>query len=470
MFSLKYKATQSSYGSNFVFGVLPNRKDALDSLNVNVHVTNHEAKNVSAIIFPPANGDPVEQVITPHETWVYVSDDDPVFSPMERNKGFRVTTTAGETIGVTISLHDSVGDGAYRVLPCRSYSTVQQYEYFVPYGNEITTILLVADQNGTSMSLASPLSLSIPADLSPSGSNVSLSAVNITLHDRQTFLLMTDSTESSFIKINSNKPIALFFGHPDSIAQGLFPSSDFMGGQMPPTVTWGKTFVFGTFVANPALVIFIAASNNSTLEYVCDNLPSTTVTLGEGQTQTIEVAASSYCTAISSSPTAAVISSLLHPGAFDGDRSLTVLSPVEQYLESVTFPPIANFLPIPCTGESDDCVLVVISATAGDSFNATQVLVDNTSLSEDVWTPAQLPNGTTLGYVAYQQLNESVHTIRSTSSETRIGVVVYRIFFLQALSFSAGTNLSPLHGMSASLYTLRSLLSVPTYLFTFSKK
>ena len=352
-------------------------------------------------------------------------------------------------------LDPNKGDGAYRVLPYLDYTTVEQYEYLVPYGSNISSVLLVAAENGTIVHLSSPLPLSIPTDLNPAGYAENLVAVNITLHELQTFLLTTDSSEYSFIKITSASPIAVFFGNPTAQIIGAFDQAfgtDFMGGQMPPTVNWGQSFLIPVFPLDPASVLFIASTDNTTLQHTCSggSAESNTYTLAGGQVHTVHVVAGESCSAVASKPVATVFVSLFPQDPdfllFDGGRSLTVLPPVEQFLENVTFPPIANFLfdPLQCP----QCDLVAILATTINNASISQVFVDGALLGEDVWTTVQLPNGTVLGFVTNQAFNKSVHVIQSASSDTRIAAVVHRISLFKALSFSAGTNLLPLQGIS----------------------
>ena len=456
-----HEATQNSYGSDFILGFLPFGLDTMGSPKLNIHVTNHENETVKALI-SGSNTNVSNNSIPAHATWIYAPEEDPVYSQAERNKGFRVASF-GKTIGVTISVHDlNNGDSAYRVLPYLDYSNVEQYEYFVPYGNSINSVLLVAAENETIIHLTSPLPLSIPADLSPSGHTENLAAVNITLHELQTFLLTTDSSEYSFIKISSNVPIAVFFGNPVAQVIGAFGqlySTDFMGGQMPPTVTWGQSFLIQVFPLDPASIVFIASNNSTTLQHTCSGADSNTYTLAEGEVSTIDVVAGLSCSAVSSKPMAVIFISLFPQDEsftfFDGGRSLTVLPPVEQFLESVMFPPIANFPSDQCA----QCDLVAILATAGTNSNISQVhvLVDGTLLGEDVWMTVQLPNGTILGFVTNQMFNLAVHTIQSTSSDTRIAAVVHRITLFKAVTFSAGTNLLPLHGKFSIVTHLQSL-------------
>ena len=111
-------------------------------------------------------------------------------------------------------------------------------------------------------------------------------------------------------------------------------------------------------------------------------------------------------------------------------------------MESVIFPSILSHGADRCA----QCEVVAILATAGIDTNISQVLMDGTLLGKDVWTAVQLPNGSILGYVTNQEFNLSVHTIQSTSSDTRIAAVVHVINLFRALSVLAGTNLLPLQG------------------------
>ena len=441
-----FAARQNSYGSDFILGFLPFPPEDLEYLEVNIHVTNHENETVKVLI--SGNNTTVSNNSIPaRATWIYTPEEGPVFNQVERNKGFRVTSF-GRTVGVTISVHaPNGGDGAYRVLPYLVYNIVDQYEYFVPYGNSISSVLLVAAENGTVVRLSSPRPLDIPADLNPSGHNESLVAVNITLHELQTFLLTTDSSEYSFVKITSAVPVAVFFGNPTAPIIGSdeqIYGTDFMGGQMPPTVAWGQSFLVRVFPIDPASIIFIASRDNTTLQHTCGGTADNyTHTLAEGQVSSVDVVQGESCSAFASKPTAAIFVSLFPLFFFyDGGRSLFVLPPVEQFLERVLFPSIANFSWTGCA-QCDD---VAILATAGTNANISQVLMDDTLLGEDVWTAVPLPNGDVLGFVTNQTFNRSVHMIESTSSNTRIAAVVHRINLFKALSFSAGTNLLPLQG------------------------
>ena len=116
---------------------------------------------------------------------------------------------------------------------------------------------------------------------------------------------------------------------------------------------------------------------------------------------------------------------------------LTRIIPVLRY---ITFTAIAKFL---FDSGCDQWDLVAILVTSGINSNLYQVVLDGTmtSLSEDAWTTVELPSGTILGSVTNLGFNLSVHTIQSTSSDTRITAIVHRITLFKALTFSAGTTL-----------------------------
>ena len=314
------EATQSSYGSVFILGFLPFDPDSSDYLDVKIHVTNHENAPVQVLI-SGSNTTVLNDSIPAHATWIFSPEEGLVVDQFERNKGFRVTSF-GRTVGVTISVYEpNRGDGAYRVHPYLVYSAVDQYEYFVPYGNSISSLLLVAAENGTIVHLSSPLPLDIPADLNPSGYNESLVSVNITLHELQTFLLTTDSSEYSFVKITSSVPIAVFFGHHIAKVIGAFEQifgTDFMGGQMPPTVTWGQSFLIQVFPIDLASIVFLASSDNTTLQHTCGVAADNhTYTLAEGQVSTADVEAGESCSAVASKPVATIFIYIVSSRSFD---------------------------------------------------------------------------------------------------------------------------------------------------------
>ena len=78
-----------------------------------------------------------------------------------------------------------------------------------------STALIVAAHDNTSIAITPTQTLTIPADLSSSGSDMNVTkgdTISISLHYLQTFLL-TSHSDLSGTKVTSDKPIAFFSSH-----------------------------------------------------------------------------------------------------------------------------------------------------------------------------------------------------------------------------------------------------------------
>lgn len=387
----------------------------------------HSPIGVVNVTVPPLDSKVTVIFFPPNSSQIIVSSP----STEERSKGIKVVACCGKKIGVTVTVHEFYGlfvGGAYQVFPTWDYG-IDTYEYWVPVDVVTNTILLVAAHNETIIKLNASFAVEIPADLSPIGSTTKLSHVEFTLHHCQTFLIQDANRNSSKINILTNKPIALFYGNPNLSLSSNTNRSDFIGEQLPPTITWGQNFIFGSFSANDALLGLIAAQDLTQVDFACTKGEQASVKVNNGDTRYFGIISEqNACTVSASGP---VFISILSIG------SIMILPPTEQYVKTVKFPSVASFFSYP------NYLEVVVMATA-DGFNSSKLLVGEQFLQDSKWTAVQLANGTILGYITYQQLNDEVKSVRSLDPEIGISAAIY---YFQTFSFIAGMGLSPINGL-----------------------
>ncbi len=288
----------------------------------------------------------------------------------ERNKGIRIYSKDGDPISVVALAEEIQSADAFKVLPC-IYQPSNGYEYYavsvaisrivVPPGDDAdqfpeetvefspiegrSALVIVTTEDDTTLLitptqpielLADDLKNEIPNELFQEGGQVRAGqTISITLSKEMQTLYLASDDDLSGSRIVSDKPISFFSGHECGTVPSNITYCDQMNEQIPPTSTWGREFISAPLANRTSGDTFkiVASRNNTAVDVTCTNGNPFSMSLTEGEVQSVVIASDDSCYFVSSQPILLVQFSMSSnvDRVFLSDPFMVVVPPVEQY-------------------------------------------------------------------------------------------------------------------------------------------
>ncbi|XP_064407438.1 uncharacterized protein LOC135352209 isoform X3 [Halichondria panicea] len=373
-------------------------------------ITNPESSAVNFTV-TPIN---ISGNVSNSSTRVNVPSNFEVSSVNERNKGILVETDGSINL-YGMSFHSATTD-AYLALPC-SKMAVDEYEYYgISYDtiSSITpsVILLVACENETV---------------------VKFDSSTITLNSMETYQIESDN-DLTGTRITSSKPLSVFSGSDcASVPQGTL-YCDYLVEQVPPTVTWGSTFLVGSLEGrSTGERIRVLSARAANVAVNCN----TNVSVGQFQLQgggsfrEFEIPINSFCSIESTSPVlvAQYAYSIRSEGV--GGTFMMIIPPIEQFTN--------NYFVAAFTFFVSNYVTVYVSS---EFFQTAQMLIDESVVTG--WRNVVCSNGEICGHISRMNVSPGAHSIRHQNSSAVLGVSVYGFSSDNSYGYPGGMRLSPI--------------------------
>ena len=372
----------------------------------------------------------------------------------DREDGLLIASDDSRTFSVAVILSSSYRDfpfpgrtyDSYTLYPIENFEGIKVYTYYVisaqtASGAFNSTALIVAAYDNTAITITPTQTLTIPADLSYSGSDININkgdTINISLHYLQTFLL-TSHSDLSGTKVTSDKPIGFFSRHELLVTYAL-SQEDYKGSiieQLLPTYAWGMQFAFSPLL-NPSeplnSYIKIASSANCTsVNLTCSPGSIQTYDLvGEGSQVLIPISSdASACTVTSSAPIMVVQMQLYIP-------VMATVPPLHLLTND-------NIILLEYLGLLSEVNIVL----TGDTLDTSKLLFDGSVIKGTLWNAAYLSNSDVIAYVTHITLNGSIHTLNLTGNSMRMAATIYHTEFENRWNYAhtLGMNLAISKGM-----------------------
>ena len=302
-------------------------------------------------------------------------------------------------------------------------------------------ILVVGSWDNTTVTIIPTQTISIPENPQLSDSiylNISAGdSHTFTLHEMQSLLISAPNVDLSGTKIVSNHPLTVVGGHDCVQIPTDYVNCDPISTQIPPTVNWGNSFLLPPLTSrtNGQRYKIIASENNTIAEIKCGTKVKKIVVLSyDGDIHQFDTNSNEYCTVLTSNPSYVAEYGFGHDYLSDGygDPLLMTISPLEQYIHSVTF---TSFETIPKNYYS-------ILVPNDQYFNQTYLY--NGFILTPTWTTIYYPNGAIAGYGYSTQFSGTV-TISHSNPNGSIFVTVYGFLYGGAYGYTAGMKLNPIN-------------------------
>ncbi len=279
-------------------------------------------------------------------------------------------------------------------------------------------LLLVGCENDTEISIVPSQSVTLPQNLQSSNSSnlISLETENFyngTVHQMQT-VLVSSNGDLTGTKIVSNKPLSVIAGHRCRNAAFFFFCEPF-AIQVPPSLTWGNTFLLAGFGGRDTDTVFKLVSAKMTdIVISCEQ----TLTLENITNFQFSASASAYCFVRSTQPI------LLTQFATSGNGiggAVALVSPVDQFVHNISFmvPEVNAF--------SEVYISITVSA---QHFNPNSIFYDGETLNCN-WNIIRGDNNNTVhGYgcnyiITNLQNSISQHLVAHSDPNGTVSVLVY---------------------------------------------
>ena len=319
----------------------------------------------------------------------------------QRNKGIHVSAQRDKQINVYGFSHHTLRTDAFLALPCLQLP-VDQYEYYaISYtaAAENSQLLFVGCEDNTV---------------------VQFGTTTITLNQMETYY-EEFNPDVTGLRVVSNKPISLFSGDEcTKIPAGGF--CDHLLEQLPPTATWGTTFLSASFESRMTGEIYrILASQPSTSVSVNCNTysqPRTYSLATAGAWQEFMTPDDSFCVIESNKPLLVVEFALGRTTDIyfnrTGDPFMMMIPPVEQYSNNYVF-----------NAPSEYTTNFITIFVTPEYFEPDKIFVDDISQEQTVWTTIHCQDGTVCGYAAYASMETGDHRLYHSDPVAKIGAAVY---------------------------------------------
>ena len=374
-----------------------------------------------------------------------------VDSRTDREKGIIVSTGSRSKISVFVAVSGSDTAGVYQSYPTWGYP-VNEYVYFaISTGSStvgsFSTLLLVSANNDTIITITPTVNITIPHDLSPTGIDVMITSgnsVTIQLDYLQTFLInsLNDLTGS---KVISNKPIAVYSGHTcgEAPTPGTF-ACDFLGEQIPPTTSWGNSFLASPFSTRKSgyLLKIISSQHNTNINISCQsNITYEISSLQEDGTASQLITGRNICHIYANNPILVAQFSLGQSldtegeNYIPGDPGVVIVPPFKHYVTSTIFPAITLL------SSTKYMNLAVILS----NFNSSLILLNNVSLRSEIWTTINSDDGSSIvGYVLTNySLSSDINNVSYQDSSARLCPLIFGSTYSVGYTYTGGLNMIP---------------------------
>ena len=374
---------------------------------VNFTVDTIQGFSYSGVVYP---GSPTS-VVLPNSLQITSSS--------EQNKGIYISTKEDKRIVVYGLSYQVFSSDAFLALPCNPLA-VDEYEYYAvtakPDTNNFPSyILLVGCEDDTT---------------------ISVSSTTFTLNRLETYLIESPNDQTGK-KVVSNKPITFLTGDQCSDVPPTANHCDMLIEQVPPTNTWGSSFLSASFLGRSSGDIYRVLSSEDSANVVvsCTTLsePLSETLAQSGDFYEFEVPSDSFCSIESTKPVLVMEFGLGNTRDGVGDPFLLMIPPLEQYYNTYVLNVLEEF--------SLNSISVFV---APNHFQPGKIILDGEVVNAS-WTQVHCAlSDMTCGYVARIPLQPGSHQLQHTNADGRIGVVAYGFNHANSYGYPGGLQVIPL--------------------------
>ena len=345
-----------------------------------------------------------------------------------RNLGLIIQSSPSEPIFVLGIIEvDGETSSTFEVHPYIVQPTKEYVYYGISFETDtwagyVKQLLLVGCKDNTNITIKPSVDITVSANLQQPTSEI----ITVQAGDSYTFILdelqtlvLYSTNDTTGTKAISNKPL--------SVISGQFSSNNAITTQLPPTITWGKTFILSPFGSyndiNEQHFKVIASEDTTRVDIQCnsDRLINAQF-IEESEFYQFNTSHSKYCSVVTNKPCyiASGFYRIKDDNTFGGHLMVTV-PPLEQYTNDDVI--IASH-----TGKISYTVIIP------HDYNTDSFLINTNKYSIN-WTTVNYSNDSIAGYVysGYLGNTADINTFSAGGkfliivfgSEVAIGITVF---------------------------------------------
>ena len=382
-----------------------------------------------------------------------------------RDRAVVVKSVKSDPLSVVAYVEEFISSDAYKVLPS-ILLPVETYEYYavsVPRAKmydyddgtpnegeyeevqDNSAIVIVTSAKETLLNITLTQTVTITAEdllqQIPGGEFTAGNAFIVKLPNQAQTLYIASENDLTGSRVTSNKPISFISGHEcGNIPEGI-NYCDQLVEQIPPTATWGKTFILRTITGRTAYdIIKVLASLDCTdVTVSCTNIPFQTFNISKGEYKNVNVSSNNSCFFSSTRPILLVQFSVASniDGVFQGDPLMVIIPPIEQYRSSYS---ISILLP---SHQFSHGQLNFINIMVPVGVNPSGLRLNGTKLKDSTIVPLTCGN-TPCGNTVLVSVPEGQSTLTHSDPSATFGATVYWLAFRTGCGYFAGMTQKPI--------------------------
>ena len=442
-----YYFSDSAVGFDFVFGLPVGPRGLFpqfelciltlyDEANFTIEVSNGTVIREGST----SSSNPV-RLILPGDLEVTSSD------IAQRMKGIRVRATRPNPISVlsnvvypSISIY---GRASYLIHINSVVENQSSYEYFAlstDYdGNPLindrkSTLLLVGNFNGTTVSITPTQNVSLPQNTQENSSLIHIavgSTHQVTLDGLQT-LLITTLSDLTGTRIVSSQPLTVITGHQCAQVPATQAFCAPLFVHIPPTVQWGQEFFLGPFAGRNSSLFYklVTSKNSTTITYRCgDSSSQIAVITGAGNSSLLELPSNSFCYLTATSPIFAVQLGTGHTVDNVGDPAIAIVPPTIGHVN------MARFISV----LANNFITITVQA---EHYNPSDILLDGNPLVCNWYSIYDFNSCGIVGYGCTANVSEGTHTVMHSREDGVLSTIAYGWSISPALGYAYLTGIT----------------------------
>ena len=355
-----------------------------------------------------------------------------------RNLGLKIESSSSEPIFVLCIIKvDGETSSTFEVHPYIEQPTKEYVYYGISsetdtWAGYVKQLLLVGCKDNTNITIKPSVDITVRANLQqPTIETITVQAgesYTFILDELQTLVLYS-TNDTTGTKVISNKPL--------SVISGQFSFRSAITTQLPPTITWGKTFILpslGRYIHYIKEQHFkvIASENTTRVDIQCntDRLINAQL-INESEFYQFNTSHSKYCSVVTNKPCyiASGFYRIKDDNMFDGQLLVTV-PPLEQYAKDDVI--IASH-----TGKTFYTVIIP------HDYNTDSFLI-NTNKSSINWITVNYSNGSIAGYGYSGCLNNTAN-ISTFSVSGKFLVIVFGSTVSTVFGYTPNMEFNPIN-------------------------
>ena len=358
---------------------------------------------------------------------------DATFSNREKGISIKANGQVSPTALNTYQIHAGFTSGVFRIHQHVTLPLVTEYKYIAVSSSGSganSVVLIVGCETNTNITLIPSRNIQLPEYIHADSEMMNISSGDTFsfILNRYDTLLVSASLDLSGTQIISDKPLTVISGHQCGNVPVDILGCDYLATHIPSTNTLGRQYLLAPLAGRTGgqLIKVLAVHSNTVVQHSC-NINTTIISLVD----VYEFSTASYQSCFLTSDKPVMIAELSFGYNVDGngDPSLMIVPPVEQYVTQ------ADFMYIDEQNFNEQYATVL---TLAQDFNPLHYIMDKQPILSQ-WSMIFSDRlSEVVGYSCHFPLSSGSHTIRYIGSTGKMAILVYGFQYGHGYAYNTG--------------------------------